>query len=167
VPELVPWFLLLHVLGAIIAFGPTYAFPLIGAMGGAEPGHANFATRVTVAISEKRVVPFALSMPVTGIGLIWSAGIDPFSPASRWLLLGIVLYLFALTYSLAINLPNARRIVALSSAPPPGAAAGGPSSGPPTELMAAVGKAQRGGLIVGTVITVIVLLMVVKPTFGF
>jgi len=122
-PELVQWFLLLHVLGAIIAFGPTYAFALIGAMGGAEPAHANFATRVSVAISEKRVVPFALSMPVTGIGLIWSAGIDPFSSASRWLILGILLYLFALTYALAVNLPNARRIVALSrdrrQVPPP------------------------------------------------
>jgi uncharacterized membrane protein len=166
-PELVPWFLLLHVLGAVIAFGPTYAFPLIGAMGGAEPGHANFATRVAVAISEKRVVPFALSMPVTGIGLIWSAGIEPFSPAARWLLLGILLYLFALTYSLAINLPNARRIVAISSGPPPGAAAGAPSSGPPPELMAAVKKAQRGGLIVTVAVTLIILLMVVKPTFGF
>jgi uncharacterized membrane protein len=166
-PELVPWFLLLHVLGAIIAFGPTYAFSLIGAMGGAEPAHANFATRVSVAISEKRVVPFALSMPVTGIGLIWSAGIDPFSSATRWLLLGILLYLFALTYALAINLPNARRIVALTSGPPPGAPAGGSGGGPPPELMAAIRKAQRGGMIVGAVVTIIVLLMVVKPTFGF
>jgi len=166
-PELVPWFLLLHVLGAVIAFGPTYAFPLIGAMGGAEPGHANFATRVTVAISEKRVVPFALSMPVTGIGLIWSAGIDPFSPAFRWLILGIILYLFALTYSLAINLPNARRIVALSGGPPQGAPAGAIGSGPPPELMAAVKKAQRGGGIVTAAVTLIIVLMVVKPTFGF
>ena len=166
-PGLVPWFLLLHVLGAIIAFGPTYAFALVGAMGGAEPAHANFATRVTVAISETRVVPVALSMPVTGIGLIWSAGIDPFSSSSRWLILGIILYLFALTYALAINLPNARRIVALSGGPPPGAPAGAPPTGPPPELMAAVGKAQRGGTIVGAVVTLIVLLMVVKPTFGF
>jgi uncharacterized membrane protein len=166
-PELVPWFLLLHVLGAVIAFGPTYAFPLIGAMGGAEPGHANFATRLTVAVSETRVVPFALSMPVTGIGLIWSAGIDPFSPAFRWLILGIILYLFALTYSLAINLPNARRIVALSSGPPPGAPAGAPASGPPPELMAAVQKAQRGGMIVTAVVTFIFVLMVLKPNFGF
>jgi hypothetical protein len=33
--------------------------------------------------------------------------------------------------------------------------------------MAAVRKAQRGGMIVGTLITLIVLLMVVKPSFGF
>ena len=33
--------------------------------------------------------------------------------------------------------------------------------------MAAVHKARRGGTIVGVVVTLIVLLMVVKPTFGF
>ena len=43
---LFPWLLFLHVLGAIVAFGPTFAFSFIGAMGGAEPQHANFATRV-------------------------------------------------------------------------------------------------------------------------
>ena len=50
---LFPCVLFLHVLGAIIAFGPTFAFPIIGAMGGAEPQHANFATRVTARISER------------------------------------------------------------------------------------------------------------------
>ena len=40
-------FLFLHVLGAIVAFGPTFAFSFIGASGGAEPQHANFATRVS------------------------------------------------------------------------------------------------------------------------
>jgi len=32
-PELFPWFLQLHVLGTIIAFEPTFAFPIIGAIG--------------------------------------------------------------------------------------------------------------------------------------
>ena len=32
----IPWLLFLHVLGAIVAFGPSFAFPIIGAMGGAE-----------------------------------------------------------------------------------------------------------------------------------
>ena len=44
---LFPYLLFLHVLGAIVAFGPTFAFPFIGALGGAEPQHANFATRVS------------------------------------------------------------------------------------------------------------------------
>ena len=40
--NLLPWVLFLHVIGAIIAFGPVFSFPLIGAAGGREPMHANF-----------------------------------------------------------------------------------------------------------------------------
>ena len=166
-PALVPWFLYLHVLGAVIAFGPGFTFPIIGGMGGAEPMHGNFATRISLAISTRRVVPVALTMPVTGIGLIWSAGIDPFSRDSRWLLAGIVLYVVALAYSLAVQLPTVRRIVAMTAGPPPGAPAGPPPSGPPPGLMDAVRQAQRGGIFVSGLVVVIVLLMVVKPNFGF
>ena len=46
-------FLLLHIGGAIVAFGPTFAFPLIGSMGAAEPQHANFALRINERISSR------------------------------------------------------------------------------------------------------------------
>lgn len=166
-PDLVPWFLLLHVLGAIIAFGPVFAFPIIGAMGGAEPMHANFGTRVSLAISDKRVTPVALTMPVTGIGLIWSASIDPFSSGSRWLLLGIVLYVITLTFALAVQRPAVQRIIALTAGPPAGAPAGPPPSGPPPGLLETVAKVQRGGIITALLLLGIVFLMVVKPNFGF
>ena len=38
-------FLFLHVGAAIIAFGPTFAFPVIGGMAAKEPMHGNFAIR--------------------------------------------------------------------------------------------------------------------------
>src|ERR1700752_5336111 len=101
-PELFPWFLFLHVLGAIVAFGPSFSFPVIGAMGAADRAHAHFATRVGLAISPKRVVPVALTMPVTGLGLIWSAGIDPFTRDNRWLLLGILIYVVLFTFSITV-----------------------------------------------------------------
>jgi len=165
--DLVPWFLFLHVLGAIIAFGPTYSFPVIAALGGAEPMHGNFATRVSHAISAKRVIPVALTMPVTGIGLIWSVGINPFERDARWLLAGISLYVIALTYSLAVQTPTVNRIIALTAGPPPGAAPAGPPSGPPAGLMDLVAKVKRGGLFLTILIAVIVFLMVVKPAFPF
>ena len=37
--------LFLHIGGAIVAFGPTFAFPILGPMAGKEPQHANFALR--------------------------------------------------------------------------------------------------------------------------
>ena len=45
--ELIPWFLVLHVLGAIIAFGPSFSFPIIGAMGAADRTHAKGGYRET------------------------------------------------------------------------------------------------------------------------
>ena len=163
--NLVPWFLVLHVLGAIIAFGPTYSFPLIAAMGGAEPMHGNFATRVSYAISYKRVIPVALTMPVTGIGLIWSVGLNPFSREDRWLGVGILLYVIALTYSIAVQGPAVSKIIALTASPPAGAAPGGPPTGPPPGLMELVGTVKRGGTLLAVLVAIIVFLMVVKPAF--
>lgn len=165
--ELVPWFLVLHVLGAIIAFGPGFTFPIIGRMGGAEQAHGNFATRISYEISTQRVVPVALTMPVTGIGLIWSAGLNPFTRDTRWLLAGILLYVVALTYSLAVQLPAVRKIISLTSGPPPGGPPGPPPSGPPPGLMETIRIVQRGGLFVSGLVAVIAFLMVVKPNLGF
>jgi uncharacterized membrane protein len=150
-------FLFLHVMGAIIAFGPTYSFPVIGAFAGNEPQHANFAARVNEAITNQRVVPLAIFQGVTGLVLIWLGGFNPIS--QLWLGLGIVIYVIALTYALAVQRPTGHRIVELSSSPPaPG------STGPSPELRAAVRKAQRGGAFLGIAILAIVILMVTKPT---
>ena len=153
---LFPWLLFLHVFGAILAFGPTFAFAIIGAMGGAEPQHANFATRVSERISERLVTPLAIFQGITGILLIVLSGRDLL--ASRWLLLGIVLYVIALGYALFIQKQHVKKVIELTSAPPPPDA-----TGPPPGLLEEVGAVQRGGMILGGLITVIVFLMVVKP----
>ena len=150
-------FLFLHVMGAIVAFGPTFAFPIIGKLAGSEPQHANFAARITDAITDQRVEPLAIFQGITGLVLIFLTGFNPFT--SLWLGLGIVLYLIAIGYALFIQRPIGKRIVELSSTPPPPGA-----SGPPPELIAAVNKAQRGGMFLGVMIVAIVILMVTKPT---
>jgi uncharacterized membrane protein len=151
-------FLFLHVMGAIIAFGPTFSFPIIGAMGGKEPQHANFATRVTETIVEQRVLPLAIFQGITGVALILVTGIDLL--ATRWLLVGIVLYLIVLGYNVFIGTPTVKKVIEMTSTgPPPGA------SGPPPELLAAIRKVQRGGMFSGLMIVLIVILMVNKPTF--
>lgn len=150
-------FLFLHVMGAIIAFGPTFSLPIIGKMAGEEPQHANFAARMTVKIAGQRIEPLAIFQGVTGLILIWLTGINPFS--TLWLGLGIILYVIALSYALAVQRPTAIKIAELSSTPPPPGA-----SGPPPELAAAVKKAQRGGAFLGILIVLIVILMVTKPT---
>jgi uncharacterized membrane protein len=151
-------FLFLHVMGAIIAFGPTFAtFPIVGQMAGKEPQHANFAARLNGRIFQVRVMPLAIFQGITGLVLIFLTGFNPFS--QLWLGLGIVLYLVALTYALAVQAPTGRRIAELTATPPlPGA------SGPPPELMAAVQRSRRGGLFLEFLVVLIVILMVTKPT---
>jgi uncharacterized membrane protein len=151
----VPFVLFLHVMGAILAFGPTYAYSIIGAMGGKEPMHANFATRVTEKIGTSLVYPLAIFQGVTGLALMLMLGI---TVPPLWLGIGIVLYVIALAYALTIQRNAVHRIVELSSAPPPPGA-----TGPSPELQAAVRKVQRGGMFLGLLIVVIVFLMVLKP----
>jgi uncharacterized membrane protein len=151
-------FLFLHVFGAIVAFGPTFsAFPIIGAMAGKEPQHANFAARLNDRITDVRVVPLAIFQGITGLVLILLTGMNPFT--QLWLGLGIILYLIAITYALVVQRPTGRRIAELTATPPPPGA-----SGPPPELMAAVKRAQQGGMFLGIMIVAIVILMVTKPT---
>jgi hypothetical protein len=157
-------FLFLHVLGAIIAFGPTFALPVIGAMGGKEPMHANFATRVGEALAKQRITPLAIVQGVTGLGLIFTSDVD--LGKALWLQAGILLWVIALGYGTAVQTPAVRRVIELTSGgpPPAGAApAGAAPAGPPPEVLAAIKKVQRGGMLLAGLITVIVFLMVVKP----
>jgi uncharacterized membrane protein len=157
VTPLIALFLFLHVMGAIIAFGPTFSFPIIGKMAGQEPQHANFAARINDKIADQRVEPLAIFQGVTGLVLIWLTGFNPFT--QLWLGLGIVLYVIALGYALFVQRPASKKVVELSSTPPPPGA-----TGPSPELVAAVQKAQRGGAFLGIMILLIVILMVTKPT---
>jgi len=168
--NLFPLLLFVHVLGAIIAFGPAFTFPIIGAFGGREPMHANFAIRLSDRISKVQVVPLALLQGITGLGLIYFGNIDLFK--STWLLIAIPLYVIAIVYAIFVQKPAAEKVIALSGGTPkPGAAPGGPAAGgppaggPPPELMAAIVKVQRGGMLLVGLIVVIVFLMVTKLSF--
>jgi uncharacterized membrane protein len=156
---LFPWLLFLHVLGAVVAFGPTFAFSFIGAAGGAEPQHANFATRVSHTISSRLVYPIGLTLPITGLAMMAVRGINPFERGNWWLAVAIVLYLIAYGYSFFVQRKYVERVIELSSAPPPPGA-----TGPPPELVELVGKIQRGGMMLGILLVAIIFLMVVKPT---
>jgi uncharacterized membrane protein len=150
--------LVLHVLGAIIAFGPTFAFPILGMMAAREPEHANFAVRATARISTWIVIPVALSMFITGFGMVGIGGLDVVG--ETWLLVSIVLYFTSLAISIFVQAPTSRRMIALSSAPRPAGA-----TGPPPELMALARRQRLLGFVLLAFVIVIVTLMTAKPTF--
>lgn len=156
-----------HVLGAIIAFGPTFSFPIIGRMGGGERIHANFATRVSATLSRVQVLPLAIVQGITGVALIVTGNVDLLK--STWLLVAIVLYLIAIGYAIFVQTPTVHRVIAMTSGgplsgAPADAPAGGPGAGgPPPELMALVKRVQRGGMLLAVLVVSIVFLMVTKP----
>ncbi len=176
--NLFPWFLFAHVLGAIIAFGPTFSFPIIGRLGAMERQHGNFATRVSAALSKVQLIPFAILQGITGVGLIVTGNIDLLK--TPWLMIAIVLYVIALGYGIFVQTPTVKRVIQMTSGGPPPGAAGGPGAGPaaggppaggppaggpPLEMMALIKRIQLGGMFLMAMIVIIVFLMVTKPAF--
>jgi hypothetical protein len=149
----------LHILAAIIAFGPTFMFPLIGSLAEKDPKHLPFASLITVTIAEKVTLPVALSMAVSGIGLIVTAQIDFFGTA--WLIAAVVVYVLALLYSLFVQRPAGERMLELLRAMPPGPPPQG--QGPPPEIPALGKKIQVGGMILTAATLAVLILMIWQP----
>ena len=154
--------LFLHIMGAIVAFGPLFAFMVLGPMSGREPQHANFAVRFQSRVSRRLVLPLAIFQGVTGLLIVWRANIDIL--ATPWLMVAIVLYLIALTIAFAVLIPTASKIIEATSGPPPTPQPGSPPpSGPPPHVVALVKRARMFSMINATLIVIIVFLMVTKP----
>lgn len=158
------FWLFVHIFGAILAFGPTYAFPLMAAGAQKDPKSAPTVTKIMKAISGKLTWPFAILTGISGVAIILTADIDFFE--TRWLISGVVLYLIGISFSALVQTPNLKRMVALQArmaemGPPPQ----GAPAGPPPEI-AALGKTlQMGGMFLGILVLLVVLVMVFKPTF--
>ena len=150
-------FLFLHVTGAIVAFGPGFAAAVAGAMVAKEPQHANFFARQQLAVANRLVTPAALSMAVTGILMIAVLGWSSVVGNRLWLPVGIVLYVIAIVFAVAVQAPAGRRLVDLTATPP------APGSPPPPELPATAKRVRQGGMLLSVLVLIIVFLMVVKP----
>lgn len=161
--SLFPWLLWLHIFGAIIAFGPTFAFPLIGGMGGKEPMHGNFALRITEKISHGITFPLAIVQGITGLGLLLASGRNLTHATNYWLDVAIVLYVIALSFSYIVQTKRVAHVIELTSAPPPPPAPGTVPSGPPPVVATALKAVQQGGMTLTVLVTAIIFLMVLKP----
>ena len=127
------WFLLwlfLHILAAIIAFGPLFVFPIVGTMAAQAPQNMRFATELNHRISTCLVVPLALTMVVSGSGLIWTADINFFR--TGFLIVAVALYLVAVIISIFVLVPLTKQMLAIAENAPAPPIAGGsiPRPGP-------------------------------------
>ena len=154
--DLVPLLLFLHVLAAIVAIGPNFAYSTIRGLGRQEPQHANFGLRVSHLISARLVYPVGLVIPTTGVLMIVLLGLDLTSRSFWWLDVAIVIYAAVYLYSFFVQRRIIERIITLTSSPPP-------PEGPPRELPALAARAQRGGTAMLILLAAVAFLMVVKP----
>ena len=153
--------LFLHIGGAILAFGPAYAFLLLSPMAASEPAHRNFALRFQQRVATRLVVPLAVFQGITGLLLVWWVGFELFQRG--WLIVSIVLYLVALSIAFGVMLPALRTLVPATAGPPPVPPAGSPPAEPQPHLVAIARRARLAGMVNATLILVIVFLMVTKP----
>jgi Predicted integral membrane protein (DUF2269) len=149
--------LFLHVIAAIAAFGPGFASMVVGPMVAKEPQYGNFYARTQVTTARSLVTPLALSMALTGIGMILVRGWTNIVGSTSWLMVAIVLYVIAIAYAFAVQAPAGQRLVELTSTPP------APGSAPNPEIPATAKRLRNGGILLTLLVTAIVFLMVVKP----
>jgi hypothetical protein len=150
----VNWFLFwlfLHILAAVIAFGPIFVFPLVGVLAAKSPQHIAFAVAINHAIEERLVLPIGSTMLISGAGLIWTANINFFT--TPYLIVAVVLYLAALGIGSGVLLPNTKKMM--------GIVEGG--GGPKPELFRLIKANQQFGGALIVAFLVIVFLMIIQP----
>ena len=108
------FWLLLHVAAAIIAFGPTFVFPLLGSLLEKNPSALHFGMELAHKMETRLIIPVALTMLVSGTGLIITANINVL--ATTYLLVAIILYLIALSIAVFNQVPATSKLIELSAA---------------------------------------------------
>ncbi len=164
------FWLFVHILLVIAAFGPTFAFPLIGVLGQRHPRHVELAVEVTEFISRRLTLPLAALVPFAGLALIYTGKHQLWQ--SEWLIISIVLFTLLFFYALFVQLPTGAKLLrAIQTVPPPpsGAPRGGAEAsgaqpgGPPPEVARLAKRIQIGGMSLSLMMLTILLLMVWQP----
>jgi uncharacterized membrane protein len=151
-----PFWMFLHILGAIAAFGYGFYAPVFGAASAKEPQHGNWFSRASKRVSNVIILPFAILMFITGALLVETGGVEW---STRWLSAAMLLYFIALGIVFILQRPSLNKVIELSAEPP------GPD-GPPAELKQHVQRMKIYGVILLLLTLAILALMVWKPAFG-
>lgn len=108
--------LLVHVGGAIIGFGPTFAFAVLGPTAKKNPGPGGLAIMEgMLAITNRLVLPVAIVIqPLTGVLLIFEAGYSSTFWSQDWLVGSIVLYAVAFYVSVLVQRPSLDSMIAFA-----------------------------------------------------
>jgi uncharacterized membrane protein len=146
--------LLLHVASAIIGFGATFSFAVLGPLAKNTGGPQGLGMmKGIVAIEKRLVIPAIVIQPVTGILLIMEEGLDDDFFGHTWLWIAIALFAAAVFLSLVHQVPTVEKMIELAE-----------SGKADTPEFGVLGKKSGTiGPILTLMLVVIIFLMVVKP----
>ncbi len=155
------WFtilLVLHVSGAIMGLGPSFAFSIIGpAIGKQESPAASLALmKIMEKIEKALVLPILIFVQLsTGVLLIYNRHLDAgfFHSNRAWLLAGIGIYVVAMALSRGVNVPAMGKLIHMAEA----------GQANTTEFGKLVKLTQRMGPILTVLALGIMVLMIWKP----
>ena len=157
---------LLHIAAAIVGFGSTFVYPILGAEAQKRRGiEAVALSDGSLAAAKAITNPGIYATAVMGLIMVIIS--DQIDFDETWVWLSIVLYIAAVGFSHGVHQPNLKRMNALAhelagmGPPPEGAAAGPP---PQAVEMEQRGKAAaRNGAILDIALLAILILMIWKP----
>ena len=111
---LYPWLLFAHVLGAVLAFGPTYAYGTYAGLAAQEGGPArSFNDKARTLVNKRMVMPGTMVVLISGFLMIWAIGYPWTSPSARWLQVSIVLFVGMIVYNMVVSRRRQVRLAAL------------------------------------------------------
>jgi len=144
------WFLLIHVLSAIVALGANVGYAFWLSFAERNQGHLDFAIGGIERMDRVVTGPAYLVLLLSGIVLIL---VEAWPITQFWLLAGIVLYFASGLTSFLVLTPALRNQLALS----------GDSGG--QAYRAAARRSWLTAWVVVAIVTIVVGLMVLKPVF--
>jgi hypothetical protein len=153
------FFLLLHVLGAIAALGPTLTYGMwIALAERSDPKTRSFVLRSISWLDSHLPTPAYIAQAVTGVVLIALLGLSFFD--TGWLVVGVAIYVVLVILAIAAYAPAFRRQQALADA-----IAADPSDDAAVAAYPGAARTSQifGGVVAGLTL-VVVFLMVWKPS---
>ena len=158
---------LLHIVGIVAGFGPTFVYPMYGSEAKRLQGAQGLAISEASLKIGSRLQWFIYSVPLTGILLVVMSE-DAYEFDQAWISIAFTLYIVGLVVSLGFHQPNLRRMASLQRELLAGDGGGAGEGGPPpqvAELENRGGKAAAYGGMLHLLLALLLLDMVWKPGF--
>lgn len=158
--------LVLHLLAAIVGFGPTVLAAVFGAKAEARGGREGQAIAETTYDVMHDVAEWVIyAVPIFGILLVLTSD-DAWKFSDAWISFSLLLYIAALAIVHALHFPNIKRMNQLMAELNAGSGPPGSGGGPPPQVaeLEQRGKKAAGlGMLLNVMLVTIVVLMVWKP----